>query len=63
MAKILLVNRESGALRLRLREIADASDPRSSRMDRFRTELSLKGVAQVRRAFARLAASILKKGG
>jgi hypothetical protein len=38
--RIKLVNRESGALRKRLREISSAIDPRSPRMDRFRYRIS-----------------------
>jgi hypothetical protein len=37
--KVTLFNAESGALRRRLKEVADAIDPRAPRMDRFRTEL------------------------
>jgi hypothetical protein len=37
--QIKLVNTESGALRRRLKEVADSIDPRAPRMDRFRTEL------------------------
>lgn len=39
MLKLSVVWRESGALRRRLKDVASQIDPRSPRMDRFRTEI------------------------